>query len=298
MTDGLVDRREPGFYIVDNEIIEDFGTRLGVYGIAVYNVLLKFSNANGENAFPSYQTIADLLGISRPKAIEGVKLLQECGLVEKTARKSSSGDPTTNVYTLLDVKKTKGGGKQDLLPSKQDLLGGGKQDLLGGKPRLPDQYPMINTQSDQKPPKKKRGTPASPPLSTTNAIKDAYVKAVGHKLPPSSFRTISPDAKFAAEQGVLPSDIRETYDILASEPFWRGKTIPLRVVLDKIANNMTIRNGKGVENGQAGENTGYNQEEIAAIRTARRTGDKAEVERILRAANARIDAETNMRGVR
>lgn len=149
MAEKLVDRREPGFYIVDNEIIEVFGRKLGVYGVSVYNVLLKFANASGENAFPSYQTIADLLGISRPKAIEGVKLLLEYGLIEKTSRKSAAGDPTTNIYTLLDVKKMVEGGKPRLPPSKQDLLGGGKQDLLGGKPRLPDQYPLINTQTDQ-----------------------------------------------------------------------------------------------------------------------------------------------------
>lgn len=238
--------------------------------------------------------IKDLMregGIGRNKTYDIINGLIAKGYAERTENRDSKGHFQGSLIKFHEEPLP-----VNPLPEKRDT---DKRDTVNplpvnrdhnnkGETPITESTPIIENNKDLSP----------PPLSTTNAIKDAYVKAVGHKLPPSSFRTISPDAKFAAEQGVLPSDIRETYDILASEPFWRGKTIPLRVVLDKIANNMTIRNGKGVENGQAGENTGYNQEEIAAIRTARRTGDKAEVERILRAANARIDAETNMRGVR
>lgn len=154
MTDRLVDRRGHGFYIVDNDIIEVHGRKLGVYGIAVYNVLLKFCNASGTNAFPSYQTIADLIGISRTKAIETVALLLKCGLIEKTSRKSSSGESSSNLYTLLDVKKTAGGSAQDeppstprALPSAQDEPPPSTPHALGSAPHAPDQYPMINTQS-------------------------------------------------------------------------------------------------------------------------------------------------------
>lgn len=299
MTDRLVDRREPGFYIVDNEIIEDFGAKLGVYGIAVYNVLLKFSNASGENAFPSYQTIADLLGISRPKAIEGVKLLLECGLIEKTARKSSSGDPTTNIYTLLDVKKTKGGGKQNLLPSKQGLLGGGKQGLLGGKQGLPDQDPLINTQSDQYPiEEKEEAAPlkpsAHPAVQAFRELQSRYP----NKLQMDMIVQANPDltnwiraVKTWIGRGNKPTNVEGMLD-------WAMNPSLMERFSGSNTNNMTIRNGKGVEDGQVGENTGYNSEEIAAVRAARRNGDKVEVERILRAANARIDAETNVRNVR
>lgn len=248
MSDKIIDRREPGFYIVDNEVIEVFGARIGVYGIAVYNVLLKFANASGENAFPSYQKIADLLGISRPKAIEGVKILLEHGLIEKTPRMSSSGDPTTNIYTLLDVKKIAGGSKQDLLGSKQNLLGGGKQDLLGGKQRLPDQYPLINTQSIEQDPsiknqaspspsalppaRKARGGQGKAPHPNTQPIMLAYEEALGYDAP--NYAKESASAKKLAQRNYTPEDVAIAYHALKKQPYWENRFVSLGKVLEEI----------------------------------------------------------------
>lgn len=292
MADRLVDHREPGFYVIDNEIIDVFGTKLGVYGISVYNVLVRFANAGGENAFPSYQTIADLLGISRPKVIDQVKLLLEYGLVKKTARKSASGDPTTNVYTLLNAKKVAGGGKQDLLPSKQDLLGGGKQDLLGGKPRLPDQDTVTNTHSDQDPPKKKRVKAAPHPM--TQSIIDAYIKALGYTPSQETMtRHVAPTAKEIAKREITPEQIEQTYAIMADEEFWKDKTISLSKVLDRIEKTKaTIRNRKEGEDGRSQDSQddhlgGWTSEEIATVRRLRSEGKNDECGAYIRAAEER-----------
>ena len=147
--DTLKDGREPGFYIIDNELIDNYGPTIGVYGVAVYNVLAQYANKNGSRIFPSYQTIADKLGISRPKVIDTIKKLIDVGLIKKSPRIDSAGDMTSNEYMLVKLK----GGKQDLPPSKQDLPPSKREQPRvvndvnqGGKPRLPDQDPVNKTQ--------------------------------------------------------------------------------------------------------------------------------------------------------
>lgn len=151
MSDHLRDDRETGFYIVDNDVLDKYAPRIGVYGVAVYSVIVRYANRNN-SAFPSYQTIANKLDISRPKVIDTIKVLVEVGLIRKEQRFDEAGDATSNTYIVVDLK----GGKQDLLPSQPDLPRG-KQDLppvvnkvnRGGKQRLPEQDLINNTQSEQ-----------------------------------------------------------------------------------------------------------------------------------------------------
>jgi hypothetical protein len=100
----LRDERRRDFYMIDNELIDTFAPVIGVYGLAVYNVIAKYANANGERAFPSYQTIADALAISRRKVIYCIDELAKCGLLRIAGRTTNAGDPTSNAYTLVDVK--------------------------------------------------------------------------------------------------------------------------------------------------------------------------------------------------
>ncbi len=103
--DTLVDKRDPGFYIVDDEIVDEYGARLGPLGLAVYNVLVRHANKHGTSSFPSYQTIADKLGITRNSAIKGVKILLDEKVIGKRARTSESGAPASNSYRILPIKK-------------------------------------------------------------------------------------------------------------------------------------------------------------------------------------------------
>lgn len=296
MTDKLIDRREPGFYIVDNEIIEVYGARLGVYGIAVYNVLLKFSNASGENAFPSYQTIADLLGMSRPKAVEGVKLLLECGLIEKTPRMSSSGDPTTNIYTLLDVKKVVGGGKQHLPPSKQHLPGGGKQDLLGGKPRLPDQDPVNNTPIDQDPIKRDSESPpekpeaAKPPKPSAHPANQAY-REVFLRYPNQAQMKAIVDA--APDIGNWVRAIRE-WNLIGFSPVnikgmleWAANPSLIGKFSGNNQKKDTMRN-KGGGDGQATNPYEFSDEQVARVHQLKSEGRYDEADAIVKEHNAKF----------
>jgi len=145
---------------------------------------------------------------------------------------------------------------------------------------------LLTTNTNTTDKKSKKATPSHP---MTNPIKDAYVKAVGHKLPPSAFVKIAPDAKFAAEQGVIPEQVEKTYAIMKLDEYWKDKTIPLRVVLEKIANtNLAIRNRQEESNGQVGENPKWTETEMARIRQLKIDGRKEEASAAVIALQRRV----------
>lgn len=100
--DTLRDNRRQKFFITDNDIIDDYGDKIGVYGFAVYSLLLRYAGAT-DAAFPSYQTIANKFGFSERQAIRTVALLVEVGLIGKEARLNANGATTSNLYTLVDL---------------------------------------------------------------------------------------------------------------------------------------------------------------------------------------------------
>lgn len=137
----LKDERRRDFYIIDNSIIDEYGSIIGVYGIAIYSLIARYADGNGNGAFPSYNTISEKLGISRPKVIETIKHLISIGLITKTTRTDDAGDATSNLYTISNV-----GGKPHLPPSKQDLPQVVNDVYQGGKCGLPDQDTVNKTE--------------------------------------------------------------------------------------------------------------------------------------------------------
>lgn len=141
MNDKLQDRRDPGFFMIDYEIIDIYGAQLGVYGIAVYNVISRYANRNGENAFPSHQTIADKIGASKRKVAECIETMIELGILTKQQRKTETGALTSNTYTLLPIKNT-----TPIAPHAQPLL----HNVHGAiAPHATDQDPIIKIPIEQ-----------------------------------------------------------------------------------------------------------------------------------------------------
>lgn len=117
-----------------------------VYVIAVYAAIKSFCSKE-MTAFPSYQTIADMCSISRPKAITTVAQLEEMGLLTKQVRyRSNSKENTSNLYTVNDPHRL-AGSKRDLPPSKPDLPPPSKPDLPPSKHGLLEVLPLNSNQS-------------------------------------------------------------------------------------------------------------------------------------------------------
>ena|SRR5438128_5800965 len=95
------------FYCVDNNLIDEYGEKLGAIGVAVYNALVRYANRTTGIAFPSIGTIAKKLKLGRTTVKKYLRMLPKVGLIAINPRVSAEGDPTSNSYMILDPSPEK-----------------------------------------------------------------------------------------------------------------------------------------------------------------------------------------------
>lgn len=264
------DERRHSFFIVDNELIDTYGPKIGTHGIAVYCALARYANERGEGAYPSYQTLARNLGLSRPTVIKVVSFLIDHGLVTKTERFSDEGNRSSNTYALTPMDK--GGGKRALLGVVNVVNQGGKralpdQDSIkktplekdiapngASVPEKQEQIPMFDEMSAQDTPvagaekpkparkaKKKSEAYVHPVTGVSTAdITNEYVKCMEENEPGSavSYPRESKGALILAQNGWTPQTVRECYLRMKQEDFWRRKHLSLHSVANTIGSMM------------------------------------------------------------
>ena len=94
----LRDQRVAGWYWSQNELIDQVAPRVGVYGIAVYNVLARLSRCDQVSGV-SAERIATALGCSRAQVFRSLAALETAGALQ---RRSVSGVESS--YSLVDLK--------------------------------------------------------------------------------------------------------------------------------------------------------------------------------------------------
>lgn len=107
------DRRGDNRYFIDNVFLKRWGAKLGPHCIAVYNALVMYSNADDQTSYPSFQTIADLTGMSRRQAVREIEKLKANNIIQAKRRKEvhpETGKPyfLTDIFTLLHPDEWKG----------------------------------------------------------------------------------------------------------------------------------------------------------------------------------------------
>lgn len=183
------DRRGDNRYFVDNAFLKNWGAKLGPHCIAAYNVLVMYANANDQTAYPSFQTIADLTGMSRRQAVREIEKLKTNNIIrvdERTEVNPESGKPhyLTNIFTLLHPDEW---GELDKClhePSDSEslpLVTVSQQPSDSLSPPLVTQSHLNNTQLNNT--QLTRGNPPADSLDDTSwqAIL-AYTEIVGLKL--------------------------------------------------------------------------------------------------------------------
>ncbi len=113
------DGRKPGWFHIDNELIDRYGADAGAIGVAVYCALARYADRDGR-AFPSYKRLSESLHIARNTLVAALRRLESMELITITAQTDSAGNPiNTNIYTLLtipqrkDVNERRGGAAVD-----------------------------------------------------------------------------------------------------------------------------------------------------------------------------------------
>ena len=95
------DRRNKGWFFVDNEYLNGFGKFLGGNGVAIYIDLCRHSDID-QKCFPSQKTIAEELNLSVNTVKKYLKLFVKFRLIEITKERNMQGKWINNTYWLLD----------------------------------------------------------------------------------------------------------------------------------------------------------------------------------------------------
>jgi len=92
------DKRQCGFFMIENSLIDDHGRTLGVAGIAVYALIVRCADRSTGRTWPTYAIMTKRLGISRRTCARVVRRLVKLGLVDVTRTPGRQ-----SVYTLRTI---------------------------------------------------------------------------------------------------------------------------------------------------------------------------------------------------
>lgn len=98
------DLRQPGWYRVANEVIDQHGPRLGAYGVAVYNVLSRYAKNGTQQVDLSGRDIAAAIRISQDRVRKSLGDLVEIGLIDLVFPARSAPGLVARI-TLLNAKQ-------------------------------------------------------------------------------------------------------------------------------------------------------------------------------------------------
>ncbi len=92
--------KHKNFFIVPNQIFE---LGLKPKELVIYCCLLRHSDKNIGNCFPSRRLIADEYGMDKKTVDSALKELESRGLVKKVCRYRENGSRTSNIYHLASL---------------------------------------------------------------------------------------------------------------------------------------------------------------------------------------------------
>jgi hypothetical protein len=108
------DRRNKGWFYLDNEYLNGYGKIFGAVGTAIYVSLCRHADNDTQQCFPAMELIAEENNISRNTVSKYIKLFEKHRLISvEKERDSKSKEWKSNVYTMLD--------KIEWLPHAQPL---------------------------------------------------------------------------------------------------------------------------------------------------------------------------------
>ena len=92
--------KHKNFFIVPNQIFE---LGLNPKAFVVYCCLLRHSDKNTDNCFPSCRLIADECSMDKKTVDSALKELEARGLIKKVCRYRENGSRTSNMYYLASL---------------------------------------------------------------------------------------------------------------------------------------------------------------------------------------------------
>jgi hypothetical protein len=197
----------PNSFRVDNIIIDDYGEKIGAIGVAIYNVLARHADRVTGICYPSIRLIAKKLALGRTTVKKYLRILLNHSLIAISSRLSDEGDPTSNLYILLDpspeaVALRRRKLEALLIPQEGTFNLDPASDSLNGG-RSPDDLPPCPLATDPQ-------SPADPEQSSSSNKKQRTISEVDLSvdrqdlMPTEKQKTCTHPPEFIV---ILPDDI-------------------------------------------------------------------------------------------
>ena len=204
---------------------------LTIHEKMAYIVIARHANADGKGAYPSYKTIAKEGSMGRTSAIEAVKGLVEKGYLIKETRFNQNGEPTSNLYTLLDV------------PQPQEVV------RHANHPSPPREPQVVRHANHPSPPREPELIPLNNPFehnqltTTENVVDDGIKKGLEQIGAKPSAKEV---AKWISTHGV--EYVLEKIEVTRE----MASTTPLRTLRAAIRDNWIVNVGASTKNDSKG----------------------------------------------
>lgn len=173
--DQVREGRKPGWFWADNKILDVYAKEIGPHATLVYMALVRHLNADGQ-CWPSFQYLANMLGMSRRTVMRSIEVLDKAGLITVEERYTDKKGQTTNCYTILDM-----------------------QDITAHEPRAASPVPPV-TESHSP-----HATESLPPVTESHSNKTYMNKTQGTS---GGVATSDSDATAALDQATVESLIK------------------------------------------------------------------------------------------
>lgn len=100
-----IDKRKYGWFRIDDLYIDKYASVCGIYATGIYASLCRHSDKSGA-CFPSKETLAKELKISQRSVYNGLRKLEEFGIITiSNQTKRKKGFFKNNIYTLQDKSR-------------------------------------------------------------------------------------------------------------------------------------------------------------------------------------------------
>lgn len=203
-------------------------TGLNPSALAVYVCLVRHAGWSDHECFPSLDTIAKQMRMSRPTVVKAVKALKAAGLIAVRKQRVPGGFERS-IYTLLDAPKPARSGQErnftegerNLQARSKNETGPGKESLLELEPR--ELEPIGEGQ--------KKSAHDLPEHGPAQQIVKAYCLAMDIPRPVNYGKTVK-HAQLLADAGITPDEVPQIVAWLQNDPYWAKRGIDLGTVMN------------------------------------------------------------------
>jgi hypothetical protein len=177
----------PGhFFRLHDDIIDVYGPVIGPFGVAIYAFLARHAGSKTMECHPSIGLIAKTFKIGHSTVKKYLRKIEKVAkLVETTPRFDPVGDPTSNLYRLLDPSPETVTRRQDThtVPQASEPEGG----RLPGDPPSVSSQPTGGSPADPEPKQ-----PLNPEPKAGNQAQGAGADAKGEETPQTAVLPSAP----------------------------------------------------------------------------------------------------------